>query len=95
MSDPYYQDEIAKPATQGNYTRNEWSFFTLETSGVLEVKLFIGRLPKDFTEDQLSELLGPYGEIRDLTILKDRDGVGKGSKTTLETSEVSNYTRNE
>ena len=42
-------------------------------------KLYVGNLNFDAREDQLKELFAPFGEIKDLTIIKDKfSGRSKG-----------------
>lgn len=43
------------------------------------MKLFIGSLPYDLTEDELREAFAPFGEVRSVRIVVDRDtGRSKG-----------------
>jgi RNA recognition motif-containing protein len=42
-------------------------------------KLFIGGIPNDLDELSLAQLIGPYGDIEVMKIVRDkRTGVGKG-----------------
>lgn len=36
-------------------------------------KLFVGQVPKNFTEQQVKELMEPYGAISELNIIKDKE----------------------
>lgn len=45
------------------------------------LKMFIGQIPKDWTEVECRQLLEPYGAIYALNILKDKDS--KKSKGTV------------
>ncbi len=36
-------------------------------------KLFVGQIPKNFTEQQVKELMEPYGPISELNIIKDKE----------------------
>jgi len=40
-------------------------------------KLFVGMLPKTATEDHVRDLFSPYGEIEEVTILKDGTGASR------------------
>jgi RNA recognition motif-containing protein len=43
------------------------------------MKLYVGNLSRDVTEDELREAFSPFGRITELTIIKDRfNGVSKG-----------------
>lgn len=44
-----------------------------------EHKLFIGMLPKNVSEDEVSGLFSQYGTIRDLQILRGSQQTSKGS----------------
>lgn len=37
------------------------------------MKMFVGQIPKDWTEEDCRKLLEPYGSIHSLNILKDKD----------------------
>jgi RNA recognition motif-containing protein len=41
-------------------------------------KLFIGMVPKTFTEDDLRPIFTPFGEIKDMNILRGSDGQSRG-----------------
>lgn len=43
----------------------------------LQHKLFVGMLPKTATEDTVKEIFSPYGEIEEVTILKDSTGASR------------------
>jgi RNA recognition motif-containing protein len=60
--------------------RQERSEFEEEriSSGV-EYKLFVGNLDPTSTEEQLRALFEPFGAIKEVIILKDREGVSKRS----------------
>lgn len=36
-------------------------------------KLFVGQIPKNFTEQQVKELMEPFGAIGELSIIKDKE----------------------
>ena len=36
-------------------------------------KLFVGQIPKNFTEQQVKELMEPFGPISELNIIKDKE----------------------
>lgn len=44
----------------------------------LEHKLFVGMLPKNVSEDEVSELFSKYGNVRDLQILRGSQQTSKG-----------------
>ena len=43
-----------------------------------ERKVFIGMIPKTFTNEDLLRMLEPHGTIEELNILKSADGKSKG-----------------
>ena len=49
------------------------------------VKLLVGQVPRSWEAEQLRPVFEPYGDIQDLSILKDRvTGQHKGVKLTLD-----------
>lgn len=43
------------------------------------IKLFVGQVPRSWSEGELREILEPYGTIQELSVLKDRAaGTSKG-----------------
>ncbi|KAH8738981.1 RNA binding protein [Cryptosporidium ryanae] len=47
--------------------------------GVDQVKLFVGALPKNITEDEVRNIFSPYGYIDEIHIMREHQtGVGKG-----------------
>jgi len=42
-------------------------------------KVFIGMLPKSFTESDVAELFSSFGTIEDCSVLKEGTGQSKGS----------------
>lgn len=47
--------------------------------GVDQVKLFVGALPRNITEEEIKELFSPYGQINEIFIMREpHSGVGKG-----------------
>ena len=47
-----------------------------------ERKLFVGMIPKTFTDPELKALVSRYGVVEEATILRDKDGLSKGNITT-------------
>lgn len=43
-----------------------------------EHKLFIGMIPKTFTEESLYNIFFPYGELREVHIIRGPEGTSKG-----------------
>lgn len=43
-----------------------------------ERKLFVGMLPRDFTEAQIQAMFGAFGTLEECAVLKDATGVSKG-----------------
>jgi len=43
-----------------------------------ERKLFVGMLPKTFSDAELKALVSRYGIVEEATILRDKDGLSKG-----------------
>jgi RNA recognition motif-containing protein len=43
-----------------------------------ENKLFVGMLPKTFSEAELQDLFHSYGELREIHIIRSTDGSPKG-----------------
>ena len=44
-----------------------------------ERKLFVGMIPKTFTDPELKALISRYGVVEEATILRDKDGLSKGN----------------
>ena len=43
------------------------------------IKLFVGQIPRSYEEQEVREILEPYGPIHELSVLRDRTtGVHKG-----------------
>ena len=47
-----------------------------------ERKLFVGMIPKTFTDPELKALISRYGVVEEATILRDKDGLSKGRGTS-------------
>lgn len=45
-----------------------------------ERRLFVGMLPKNMGDNELTLMFAPYGALEDCVILKDRDGQSKGEQ---------------
>ncbi len=56
------------------------------------IKLFVGQVPRNWEAEQLRPVFEPYGEIQDLSILKDRvTGQHKGWKQFV--NDCHNFTK--
>ena len=45
------------------------------------IKLFVGQIPKTWDETEVRQILDPFGQIDELTVLKDRmTGARKGKQ---------------
>ena len=42
-------------------------------------KVFVGMIPKSFTESDVAELFSPFGTVEDCSVLKEGSGQSKGS----------------
>ena len=52
-------------------------------------KLFVGQIPKNFSEQQVKELMEPFGAISELNIIKDKETMGsRGLFLTKERSKI-------
>ena len=49
-----------------------------ESQAERENKLFIGMLPKTIDEDDLHSMFAPYGELREVHIIRGPEGSSKG-----------------
>lgn len=66
------------------FVLNEISLFLLRTkkmNGTLDhpdqpdidaIKMFVGQIPRSWSEDQLRELFEPYGAVYEINVLRDR-----------------------
>lgn len=45
-------------------------------------KLFVGMLPRHYTEEDVKPLFQSFGEIKDCNVLRNNDGQSKGNSTT-------------
>lgn len=43
-----------------------------------DIKLFVGMLPKTFAESELHRMFQPYGDIKEIHIIRGTDGSPKG-----------------
>lgn len=71
-----------------------WSFFPYRTkkmNGSLDhpdqpdidaIKMFVGQVPRTWSEDQLRELFEPYGAVYEINVLRDRSQNPPQSKGT-------------
>lgn len=71
--------------SQVNLCMNHWSFFCfvshctdMSTLLLPEHKLFIGMLPKNVTDTEMTDLFSQYGNIKDLQILRGSQQTSKG-----------------
>ncbi|KAF4683701.1 hypothetical protein FOZ62_025353 [Perkinsus olseni] len=46
----------------------------------IPVKLFVGKLPCDWTEDNVRNLFEPYGDVEEVSIIRPKTNPGKGQK---------------
>jgi CUG-BP- and ETR3-like factor len=51
-------------------------------------KLFVGMLPKSFSESDVAELFAPFGTVEDCSVLRDSNGQSKGCAFLLYTTRV-------
>lgn len=42
------------------------------------MKIYVGNLPKDISDEQFKELAGPYGKIAAANVARERGGESKG-----------------
>lgn len=49
-----------------------------ETQVEKENKLFVGMLPKTFTENELHQMFVPFGELKEVHIIRGPEGSPKG-----------------
>ncbi|KAF4661401.1 hypothetical protein FOL47_006688 [Perkinsus chesapeaki] len=46
----------------------------------IPVKLFVGKLPPDWAEDDVRSLFSPYGEVDEISLIRPKSNPGKGQK---------------
>ncbi|EER16872.1 Heterogeneous nuclear ribonucleoprotein 27C, putative [Perkinsus marinus ATCC 50983] len=46
----------------------------------IPVKLFVGKLPCDWDEEEVRSLFGPYGDVEEVSIIRPKTNPGKGQK---------------
>ena len=46
-------------------------------------KVFVGMIPKSFTESDVAELFSPFGTVEDCSVLKEGSGQSKGSSSII------------
>ena len=78
-----------KNQSQGDSFTNYWSNFVthcthLSTLLLPEHKLFVGMLPKNVTDAEMTDLFSQYGNIKDLQILRGSQQTSKGKTKIVE-----------
>jgi len=64
---------------QAELERERKEFETEREASGIEHKLFVGNLNASTTEDDILKMFGPYGTIKEIVLLKDKDGKSKRS----------------
>ena len=56
------------------------SMENLDTPDHDSIKMFVGQIPRSWTETELKELFEPYGAVHQINILRDRTATPPQSK---------------
>jgi CUG-BP- and ETR3-like factor len=53
--------------------------FSLEKSAVIDVRLFVGQIPKTWTDDDINKYFGKFGSVLESRVIRDKfDGSHRG-----------------
>uniref|UniRef100_A0AAZ3QHL9 RRM domain-containing protein n=1 Tax=Oncorhynchus tshawytscha TaxID=74940 RepID=A0AAZ3QHL9_ONCTS len=63
-----------------NYCKMNGSMENLDTPDHDSIKMFVGQIPRSWTETELKELFEPYGAVHQINILRDRTATPPQSK---------------
>uniref|UniRef100_A0A8C7GDS8 CUGBP Elav-like family member 2 n=1 Tax=Oncorhynchus kisutch TaxID=8019 RepID=A0A8C7GDS8_ONCKI len=68
------------PLPHSNGSKMNGSIENLETPDHDSIKMFVGQIPRSWTETELKELFEPYGAVHQINILRDRTATPPQSK---------------
>uniref|UniRef100_A0A8C8JRG6 RRM domain-containing protein n=1 Tax=Oncorhynchus tshawytscha TaxID=74940 RepID=A0A8C8JRG6_ONCTS len=74
------QSNNLSPLPHSNGSKMNGSIENLETPDHDSIKMFVGQIPRSWTETELKELFEPYGAVHQINILRDRTATPPQSK---------------
>uniref|UniRef100_A0A8C7GEI9 CUGBP Elav-like family member 2 n=1 Tax=Oncorhynchus kisutch TaxID=8019 RepID=A0A8C7GEI9_ONCKI len=74
------QSNNPSPLPHSNGSKMNGSIENLETPDHDSIKMFVGQIPRSWTETELKELFEPYGAVHQINILRDRTATPPQSK---------------
>ncbi|XP_024279962.1 CUGBP Elav-like family member 2 isoform X4 [Oncorhynchus tshawytscha] len=77
---PVRNEDLGSLSNGSNSSRMNGSMENLDTPDHDSIKMFVGQIPRSWTETELKELFEPYGAVHQINILRDRTATPPQSK---------------
>ncbi|XP_045552821.1 CUGBP Elav-like family member 2 isoform X5 [Salmo salar] len=77
---PVRNEDLGSLSNGSNSSKMNGSMENLDTPDHDSIKMFVGQIPRSWTETELKELFEPYGAVHQINILRDRTATPPQSK---------------